>query len=332
MCVITIDAGTSNTRVTLWHKGQSLSYAVKAVGCRDTAITGSREKLRAGVKEGLEEVIAKAGIMQKQIHAVIASGMITSNMGLHEIPHLSLPAGKKELAQAMVCVDIPEVWHKPIWFIPGLKSSGSSKEWNGISTLDIMRGEETEAVALMERLELKGPAWIVLPGSHSKYLYINDAMQIEYSLTTLAGELYSAISTNTILANSVNVKNISGTASEDLLAGAKMAKEIGLGRACFMVRLAHLFSNKSETQRGDFLLGAVLSSDIHILKQADDSLNTAAAPVIIAGRKELRTAIRALLAKEAKFKERVLEVSDQVVQDLAGCGALVLAKQRGIIS
>lgn len=328
---ITIDAGTSNTRATLWHDWKMYNSVAKAVGCRDTAITGSRERLLNGVQAALTELVDGAGLTYRQINAVLTSGMISSNMGLAEIPHISLPAGREEIARALVAKDIPQVWPKPIWFVPGLKQSADSNDWLGLSVMDIMRGEETEAIALIERLGLTGPAWIALPGSHSKYLYINDDQKVERFVTTLAGELYSAVAGNTILADSVAIANISGMLSKDLLAGAELAASMGLGKACFMVRLAHLFGDKNETERGDFLLGAILSSDIQSLKQVNRLVKAKNSLIAVAGRKELRTAVVGLLRNEKDFGDKVMEVDDQDVQNLAGYGALILARQRGIL-
>jgi 2-dehydro-3-deoxygalactonokinase len=332
MYIITIDAGTSNTRATLWQNGAPIGYASKEVGCRDTAITGNNEKLKDAVRDAITELIKNAALTEGDIKAVIASGMITSNMGLVEIPHIRLPAGKKELAQAMTAVEIPGVWQKPIWFAAGLKKSGGTDDWDSLSLFDVIRGEEAEITGLVERLSLAGQAaWIVLPGSHSKYIYLNEKSEVEYFFTTLAGEMFAVIAGNTILANSVSVKSISGQASDDLLAGARLAAETGLTRACFVIRPTHLFSNKSETERSDFLLGAIFASDMELLRQKDRSLNNSNIPIIVAGRSELKTVIAALLEKEEQFRGRVTEADDKTIADLSGYGALVLARERGIV-
>lgn len=40
MIIITIDTGTTNTRVCAWQDGALLAEAARAAGVRDTAITG----------------------------------------------------------------------------------------------------------------------------------------------------------------------------------------------------------------------------------------------------------------------------------------------------
>lgn len=50
MLIVTIDAGTTNTRVRVWKDSRVISDTSESVGVRDTAITGNRNKLINGVK------------------------------------------------------------------------------------------------------------------------------------------------------------------------------------------------------------------------------------------------------------------------------------------
>ena len=86
--IITLDTGTTNTRVILWDSKFCPAASAKSeVGVRNTAIDGSNRRLKAAVKECLEQVLRDAGASYDEVEAVIASGMITSNVGLVEIPH-----------------------------------------------------------------------------------------------------------------------------------------------------------------------------------------------------------------------------------------------------
>ena len=69
--------------------------------------------------------------------------MITSEFGLYNLPHITVPAGIKELYDAMKEVTIPEISEIPFVFIPGVKVTGE-----GLHKTDMMRGEETELVGL----------------------------------------------------------------------------------------------------------------------------------------------------------------------------------------
>src|SRR6218665_3539070 len=110
MDILTIDAGTTNTRSTLWRNGIPSCQAERPVGVRDTAVTGDKSALQNGVRESIAEVLQQGGeerigeVLQQarigiaDLGLLLTSGMITSNVGLFELAHLPVPAGLKELA------------------------------------------------------------------------------------------------------------------------------------------------------------------------------------------------------------------------------------------
>ncbi len=93
MHILTIDTGTTNTRVTVWRDQQALCQAARQVGVRDTAISGSPVALQNGVRQTIAAALDDARLEMAQIDLVLGSGMITSNVGLHEVPHVLAPAG-----------------------------------------------------------------------------------------------------------------------------------------------------------------------------------------------------------------------------------------------
>jgi 2-dehydro-3-deoxygalactonokinase len=120
----TIDCGTTNSRVYIVdHKGEIISRVSKKVGVRDTAITGSKETLKNGLKETFFEAFEQVKLELKDVAFAVSSGMITSEIGLLEISHLWAPVGLAELAdnieevrdQSVFPVDIP------MYFIRGIK-------------------------------------------------------------------------------------------------------------------------------------------------------------------------------------------------------------------
>ena len=94
-----IDCGTTMTRIYIVDENQQIiASGRKKVGVRDTSITGSRDTLRSGVTELFFEVLEENRIPDKQVEFAIASGMITSEVGLIEIPHLVAPVGLHQLS------------------------------------------------------------------------------------------------------------------------------------------------------------------------------------------------------------------------------------------
>ena len=122
MCIITIDSGTTNTRVNIWQSERVIADSFQEVGARDTAITGSKTTLQNGVRMAIAQVLSQANIQIANVKLILATGMIGSNLGLLEVPHVPAPAGLEELAKGMKMTIIPEVISCPIWFIPGVRN------------------------------------------------------------------------------------------------------------------------------------------------------------------------------------------------------------------
>ena len=107
---ITIDTGTTNTRVFLFNEKNEVAASAKSeIGVRITAIDGNNNRLKTAIRGCLEEVLKQAGITYDEVKKVVASGMITSNVGLVEIPHVVAPASAEDLAEAAKSVLIEDV-------------------------------------------------------------------------------------------------------------------------------------------------------------------------------------------------------------------------------
>ncbi|MET4677310.1 2-dehydro-3-deoxygalactonokinase [Luteibacter sp. ME-Dv--P-043b] len=332
MNILTIDTGTTNTRVTAWQDGEAVAMTTRPVGVRDTAITGNTGKLEQALRDAIAGVLFAAGMTQSDIGPVLASGMITSNMGLCEIPHVPAPAGIDELAAAMREVRIEGVWHAPIGFVPGVRNAVAPIDLHNVEAMDMMRGEETEALALVERLALAEPAVIALPGSHSKFVGIDTKGRIDGCVTTLAGELLQVISHETILAGSLKDGFATHIDAEMLLAGAGAAQRVGLGRACFSVRILDQFTDRDANARANFLLGAVLASDILTLKHSSAIRMHPGTRFVVSGKPILREAIARLVEDDDFFSGMLTVVGDDQQCDLAGAGAIAVARRRGLVA
>lgn len=330
MHILTIDTGTTNTRVSLWRDGVQISQALAPVGVRDTAISGSQAKLREAVRDTMGRALEHSGVGADQIKLVLASGMITSSLGLHELAHLPTAAGREQLAAAMQCVAMPDVCAQPIWFIPGVRNDVSEIDPYTCEAMDMMRGEETEAIGLIESLGLQGSSMLVLPGSHTKLVSLDSSGCISGCATTLAGELLQAITGNTILAKSLDSKFATRLSPEMVLAGAALAWKAGIGRACFSVRILEQFTASDQNARANFLLGAVLSGDVQTLKNSDAICMLPDMPLVIAGKGIVKQALALLIEDDAYFSGALTVIDDTLQTQLSGRGALSLAAARGL--
>ncbi|MBP2299858.1 2-dehydro-3-deoxygalactonokinase [Azospirillum picis] len=329
MLFATIDTGTTNTRVIVWKDEAVLAEAGRPVGVRDTAITGSTETLKGGVRDAIAEALAAAGVTDTGQVLFLASGMITANVGLCEIPHLPAPAGKAELAAAMRSARLPDVVDQPIWFIPGIKSHDGPITLESCAAMDIMRGEETEAVGILHALDLRGPAILVLPGSHTKFVRIDEQGRIAGSVTTISGELLDVLTKNTLIASSLNHSFADHVVPEALLRGAEYGRTLSLGRSAFLIRLLDLFGDADLAARTNFLLGAVLSSDIMALKNSPSLALQPDMRIIIGGKQILRDAFDLLLHADSGFTGGIEAVPDGL-KSAAALGAREIARTRGL--
>lgn len=332
MNIITIDAGTTNTRTLLWRDGTVIAQASQEIGVRNTAIDGHNGALKQALRDSIAAVQEQAAIASADVKLVLASGMITSPMGVKEIPHLPAPAGLAQLAQGMQAVDLPDVLEQPLWLVPGVRNQHGAIGLHNAEAMDMMRGEETEVIGLLERLQLRDPATLIMPGSHTKLVSVDERGRIMGCATTIAGELLQAITQHTLIRQSVDGDFAESLVPKMLLAGAAAAQKTGLARACFSVRTLGQFGAVERNERANFLMGAVLSGDLLALRNSSAIQMRPETTLVITGKAMLRQALALLIEEHGFFYGKRIVVDDGQQANLAGHGALLIAAARGLIS
>ncbi|MGI8748609.1 MAG: 2-dehydro-3-deoxygalactonokinase [Deinococcus sp.] len=296
-----IDSGTTRSRVRLWRAGVIWEESLP-VGAAAVAREG-REVLRAGLESLLARTREQAALKGVSLDAVIASGMVSSNVGLHEVPHLPAPLSFAELAAGTVPQDIPGLGL--VHFIPGLRTSPDPGAADPLAGLDVLRGEEVEVCGLRELLDLRGPADFIHYGSHHKRVR-TDEWGVLGSLTTLGGELLAATIGHTVLASSAVPPAELGPPDEDWWSrGWRAAENQGYARAAFCARLADVRLGASPGQVTSYLLGAVA--------QQDASLLAGDAPLVLYGHATFTGPVGAWLARQG----RAVRVVDGPTGELA---------------
>ncbi|MDO4487823.1 MAG: 2-dehydro-3-deoxygalactonokinase [Eubacteriales bacterium] len=331
--VITLDGGTTNTRCILWDKDKNmLASAKREVGVRNTSIDGNNEKLKKAVRECIEEVLNEAGIKEDEVSLILSSGMVTSELGLYTVPWISAPAGKAELAANMKNVVLSEISRIPFSFIPGIKNSEGPFDMGNIADMDIMRGEEAESIAIIEHFVNSGKKegqelLLVLPGSHNKFIPVNGDGQIMGCITSISGELLSAITNDTIVAKSVEKSFVSPEAYERemVIAGFETARAQGLGKACFTARTMMLFMNEEPQRIANFILGASIAGDLEALKNTKAFNISHDAKVVVSGKEPLRNAIADILRHDGMFTD-ICEYENESGIPLSALGQYIIAE------
>ena len=326
--IITLDSGTTNTRAILWNpSGERAASANASVGVRNTAIDGNTRKLSAGVRDVLESLLKQAEIGYEEVEAIFASGMITSNVGLVEVPHLTAPAGAEELAAGVQEILLPDICPKPICFIPGIKNFDGPITPENFEQMDIMRGEETESIALIHRYGGDTPMLLVLPGSHMKFVAVDCQGRITGCLTSISGELLNSITPDTILADAVGHQFVSMDSYDPqwVHLGARTAEHCGLGRACFSGRILSLFASEDHSKIANFVLGACLASDIRAVSNSTALACTLDTRVVVAGKAPMQQAMAKLLREEGCFRHVLTDTLAGEIP-LSAQGALQIAR------
>lgn len=287
---ISIDGGTTNTRLSLVEDGKIIETVKFPIGAR--AGINDKTLLPKTVKQGIIELLSKNSLKECDIERIIASGMITSDTGLVSLPHLTLPAGIEELKKGSYETELPEISSIPFVFIRGVKSDAKSFEYT-----DMIRGEETEIMGFS--LE---DAVYMLMGSHTKLIKLENE-KIVSSATTLTGEFIASLATGTILKDSFSL-NFDDFDKAYLFGGFEYAKSFGINEALFKVRILKNLFGKTELEAYSFFLGACLSGEV------DAAAKFSSRKIFIGGKRQLKRAIYELL-KASGFDAEML--SDEAV-------------------
>ncbi|MBE6584414.1 MAG: hypothetical protein E7649_05495 [Ruminococcaceae bacterium] len=297
---ITVDGGTTNTRAYLVRDGKICDSFKLNTGARN-----GRGALTEGLRVGIRELLLRNSLSESEIERIIASGMITSENGLCDLPHITLPAGLSELNSAMhhtVFEDISSIgWS----FVRGVKSVGET-----IEKSDIIRGEETELMGILD--SSASDALYILPGSHSKHMSIDKSGRITEFKTMMSGELFAAVIENTILKNSTGFDHAT-IEREYLLRGYGYCAEHGINEALFKTRILRNVFFATAEQCYSFLLGVVLCDEVR------EIIKHPATTVVIGGQKQMREALAIMLESSGKS---VTVPSDEKVSAAVALGAV----------
>jgi 2-dehydro-3-deoxygalactonokinase len=311
--IAALDVGSTTSRA--WHvdvappgPARVLARATAAVGVRDCALAGDTAPVRDAVRRLLVELSA-AGAPS----AVVGAGMITSALGLREVPHVPAPIRIDELARHVVTFEDPDVCAVPISLVPGVRTDGPT-----VLDRDVMRGEETLVAGLLANGQAAPGTAVLNAGSHWKFIQIDAAGRIAFSRTSLGGEVVHATATTTLLKAALHDGPLRVVADEWLQRGAEAASAEGLLRAMFSVRLLQLDGQTTPEARYAYLVGAAIAADVQALRAR--GLLDGCREVVVTGSGPIAAAWARLLAW-AGVEARALTDAEVEAAFLAGITA-----------
>jgi len=315
--IVALDVGSTNSRAWLLDVSASgaarvRARAVASVGVRDAAHAGST----APVRDTVRRLIAELSTVDAP-SAVVGAGMITSALGIREIPHAPAPVRIDDLARQIVTFTDPDLCAVPISLVPGVRTDGA-----GILDCDVMRGEETLVAGLLATGLAEPGTGVLNAGSHWKFIQIDVEGRIASSRTSLGGEVVHAVATTTLLKAALPEGPLRVVDDDWLMRGAEDASAEGLLRAMFGVRLLQLEGESTPDERYAYLVGATIGNDVHALIAC--GMLAGSRSVVVTGPERMARAWARILAW-AGVTARAL-TDDQVESSfLAGISAMASA-------
>lgn len=341
MSLAIIDCGTTNSRVYIVDEaGTILGKASKKVGVRDTAISGSNATLKKGLTEIFLTALETAGQTLEDISLVLSSGMITSEIGLIEIPHIWAPASLDDLADGIKKVHDTTVFPVdiPVYFIRGIKNvfDPDTINFTDVGTLDFMRGEETQVAGILSEQNFPLPATVVVLSSHTKFIPIDANKKILGSLTTVSGQVYEAIIKETFIGKSIrNPDNDDGLDyfSDDVVETAyHWVSRSGFLRSLLMPRFMDTLVKTRWQERKLFVEAAIATEDMRAVNGFKAIGLPEKTGYILVG-DPIRCRIYEYLLKEKlKIADSVSCITDVTkIDSLSIKGAIFLAQRGGLL-
>lgn len=238
--MIAVDWGTSNFRAfRLNDEGVILDRRSSPLGILRINGAGFTETLRAQVGSWLQEG-------EKQI---LLCGMVGSRQGWVEAPYLPCPVALADLASAVVKVPFDGA---EVLLVPGVVGA------NSYGVPEVMRGEETEAMGILDLCN--GEGVVCFPGTHSKWIQLH-GHKITSFITSMTGELYEALRSGTILKRTMSLN--APFNRDAFLRGIERSSDTGgLLHHLFGVRTLTLMNRISEEASPSYLSGLLIGHEV----------------------------------------------------------------------
>jgi 2-dehydro-3-deoxygalactonokinase len=236
--LVGIDWGTTNRRAyVLDGAGECIRRHEDGEG-----ILACAGKFMPSLLALLEQLEAPAGV------PVLMSGMVGSAQGWQEAPYLDSYVPLRDLPQAAVPVRDAPPGHD--WrIVPGYCCRNGG--------IDVMRGEETQLLGAVALGHADG--WIVLPGTHSKWVLLRQG-RVARLTTYMTGELFAMLSHSGTLAPLMAAGPDGGTIA--LAHGVVLARRMEpLSHALFGIRAAVVAGTMPATQARSCVSGLLIGTE-----------------------------------------------------------------------
>ncbi|WP_158857181.1 2-dehydro-3-deoxygalactonokinase [Lunatibacter salilacus] len=184
---------------------------------------------------------------------IICSGMVTSSIGLREVPFTPLPFDVSGKNLGMDFIGASVDFGHPLLLLSGLRSD-----------TDVMRGEESELVGVIQMLDdFSGEGLFILPGTHSKHVRVTGYQVSEFT-TFMTGEFFDLLCQQSILKDSISSDDTFDftRSGESFRSGVKAGLSGSLLSQAFLVRTRVLFGKANKTDNYHYLSGLLIGNEL----------------------------------------------------------------------
>lgn len=201
----------------------------------------------------LKEQLSFLDLIEQESYTMVLSGMASANIGLKELPYGSMPISKKQntlVTEKLSLTPTVEI----------ILVSGSADQEG------VMRGEETQALGLLNRLADHGNGVLLLPGTHSKHLRYEENAFTSFK-SYMTGELFQLFTQQSILSNNVSEAAWGKKVLEDFISGVKIGLANQLTSQLFSIRSQQLQDKIDKENNFYKLSGMLIGDELSYLKE-----------------------------------------------------------------
>ncbi len=254
---ISCDWGTTNfrLRVVVTDSLEVLAEHTSEVGIKEL-------NLRFGTSERTDRLFYFSEHLRTQVEElpepyrnlpIIVSGMASANIGMRDLPYGELPIGSG--GESMVFQDLTPWPGQILRLLSGVKSRTG-----------MMRGEETQALGLLELMAGKAEGVLLLPGTHSKHLVFQRHQFSDFT-SYMTGELFDVIAHHSILSNSVARGEWNTGTAEQFKAGVLAGFKDGATPHLFAIRAGHVLRQAEPIDSFYRLSGLLIGDELRHLPE-----------------------------------------------------------------
>ncbi|NLR91547.1 MULTISPECIES: 2-dehydro-3-deoxygalactonokinase [Flammeovirga] len=235
-------------------------------------------------------------------NVIVASGMITSSMGMQELGYSEMPFN--EGGDNLFSKKLSLSSKLSVLMVSGAKSGD-----------DVMRGEEVQAIGMASFLPIQKEGVLILPGTHSKHLSFKDSKYTDLN-TFMTGEMFELFCKESIIGSSVEPGEMNDEAKAHFIQGVRLGATEGYSKYLFKIRANDLISKVDKKLSYYYLSGLLIGDELGYLKDHTGIICMAASG-------KINNLYQLALAEVAQKRQELLVFDEEIIEK-----ALLIGQKR----